>query len=372
MYADLDGATNGVSTNQLGVLWAWSASDPRIDYPSFASVTDLVLVGSTTPTNNLLRLTATIVNAPGGAWYRYRYPVAAGFEAFFEFRIDYHGGSGLAFVIQNFANTALGGGGPAMGYTFADCLAVEFDTYQSGASDYTNGNHVSVQTRGTTANNNSHAYSLGAASAPRNMSDNKSHFARISYQPGTLRVYLDDFSAPLVTASVDLQALLALTEGSAWLGFTAANGTLTSVQDTLDWTVSRTVPAGNDTNGNGLPDWWENWRYLGPTNGVALADGDRDGQSNLSEYLAGTDPANRDSCFHITGLSLVGTNQLRLSWSAVGAHKYQVQCLTNLLDGSGSNLGPVIVMPAGGESTTNCQLPCLTVPPCYFRLRLAP
>ncbi len=58
-----------------------------------------------------------------------------------------------------------------------------------------------------------------------------------------------------------------------------------------------------DTDGNGLPDWWE-FKYFGILTGTPpQADADRDGVSNLAEYLSGTNPTNASSYFHIVSLT---------------------------------------------------------------------
>ena len=49
-----------------------------------------------------------------------------------------------------------------------------------------------------------------------------------------------------------------------------------------DWT-------GVDSNGNGIPDWWE-WKYFGQIGIDLNADPDGDGWTNLQEYQNGTNP----------------------------------------------------------------------------------
>ena len=58
-------------------------------------------------------------------------------------------------------------------------------------------------------------------------------------------------------------------------------------------TIYKVAPP--DSDGDGLPDWWE-MAYFGSTTGAAAgADADADGANNLSEYLYGTDPLNAQS-----------------------------------------------------------------------------
>jgi len=49
-----------------------------------------------------------------------------------------------------------------------------------------------------------------------------------------------------------------------------------------------------DSNGNGIPDWWE-MKYFGNLIQTANGDYDGDGVDNLDEYLEGTDPTNPNS-----------------------------------------------------------------------------
>lgn len=69
-----------------------------------------------------------------------------------------------------------------------------------------------------------------------------------------------------------------------------------------------------DQDGDGIPTLWEEQHGLNPLYaGDASLDPDGDGMSNLQEYLAGTDPNNSASYFHITSIAPEG-NDLRITW----------------------------------------------------------
>jgi len=200
------------------------------------------------------------IDPPAGAvWLPQPMPVSSGFVLSFEFRMSEGAGwpdpdglqlgaDGLAFVIQNSAagSGALGRGAGGLGYMYiANSLAVELDTYRNaywyGDPD---GNHVSVQTRGTDFNVPHHVAfdhgsdglwleegwgrwvpaaadpSLKTVSVERKLNDGEIQQAQIVYNPGNLTMYLNNDR--LFSIGLDLATLLALQGGGdAYIGFTA-------------------------------------------------------------------------------------------------------------------------------------------------------
>lgn len=88
-----------------------------------------------------------------------------------------------------------------------------------------------------------------------------------------------------------------------------------------------------DADGNGLPDWWEQY-YFGHLTGTDPgADPDGDGASNLAEWLAGTDPTNSTSALRLTARAGEGTNSPVLEWPSAPGRFYRLLRSTNLITG---------------------------------------
>jgi len=87
-----------------------------------------------------------------------------------------------------------------------------------------------------------------------------------------------------------------------------------------------------DTDGDGLPDWWET-KYFGSATGAeAFDDWDSDGASNDAECQAGTDPRSQTSVFwlHITPIDPDTGGGVNLSWSSAPGRRYEIWKATDL------------------------------------------
>lgn len=225
-----------------------------IDFEGFSDIGSLSLVGSAHQEGDVLAVTEFAEHAKrgvpfeqerpqrGAAWFAEPQAVDKGFVTAFVFQFEMYSwftvGDGMAFVIQSGDPDALGVG---IGYDgMPNSVAVEFDTLKedwledprnnvAGAPDLL-GNHVSVQTRGRGPNDTHTDASLGWANLDGfYMADRAAHVALIVYEPGELRVFVDDFDQPALTVSIDLTETLQLDEGSkAYVGFTASSGPETS------------------------------------------------------------------------------------------------------------------------------------------------
>ena len=92
----------------------------------------------------------------------------------------------------------------------------------------------------------------------------------------------------------------------------------------------------SDADADGIPAYWEEQYFGGPTNANPDADEDLDGQNNYSEYIALTDPGDDDSVFRLS--TTVSNSVPTLSFPSYYARNYTLSFTTNLVSGVWSNL----------------------------------
>jgi hypothetical protein len=271
----------------------------------------------------ILRLNKANLNQHASAWFHVPQPLSTGFTTSFQFRISNTGiclgcpfpADGLAMVIQgdpaktaaigyigNGQNIAYGNNdvstasGP--GNAILNSLAVELDTHQNTDYSDPNGNHIAVQSCGpntsTTLSPNSadHNYQcrngqlakLALQSLPTgvSLSDGNIHTITVNYTPSTpqtggscasnLCVYLD--STLLLQTNLDITQLLNLQSTvsnsgtaatGAYIGFTAATGSLAQNNDIISWSFSQ-LPLAPITITQPLQPTTTNFNYTAALN----------------------------------------------------------------------------------------------------------
>jgi peptide-N4-(N-acetyl-beta-glucosaminyl)asparagine amidase len=246
-----------ISLVALLILLSSNAIQPAAAQNSLPSFN---LVGNAVMHADRLGLTVDQGLQTGAAWLLDKQQVQNGFEATFDWQITRgnprRGAEGFAFVIHNadgqpFPHILLGEGRHGLGYQgIPNSLAVEFDTVQTPPADFLgvgtlgdpNGNHISVQSRGTEPNNANTDFSLGYTTQTEPgiplFGDGSRHTTKLVYKPGNLAIFLDDMSKPLLNAAVDLGTALRLDEGKAWVGFTGATGRRTQAHDIYMFTFT--------------------------------------------------------------------------------------------------------------------------------------
>jgi hypothetical protein len=114
------------------------------------------------------------------------------------------------------------------------------------------------------------------------------------------------------------------------------------------------VPVGQDTDGDGMPDWWESRYGLNPYDPAdAGVDSDGDAQANLAEYLSGTDPTDPTSVLKVQGVSVQGTN-LIVVFPSVSGKRYQLEAADALPTTHWASVGGIVV---GTDRATTNQVP---------------
>jgi len=124
---------------------------------------------------------------------------------------------------------------------------------------------------------------------------------------------------------------------------------------------------GPDGDSDGLPDDFEALYGLDPSSDDAHQDPDGDGATNLSEYLAGTDPGDRASHFAFTLVQKVGED-FQLTWNAVVGKIYHVQTSDTLKEDSWMTVTTVVATGLS-ESWTDNELPA-PKPYKFYRITL--
>lgn len=117
--------------------------------------------------------------------------------------------------------------------------------------------------------------------------------------------------------------------------------------------LQRTV----DTDGNGLPDWWE-LEYFGQLTGTdPNADPDHDGMSNLEEFIAGTNPTNAASVLRLTSPSAANPSAIGVSWQSATGKYYWLERTTNLASGFSTVVATNISATAPTNTVTDTTAP---------------
>jgi uncharacterized repeat protein (TIGR01451 family) len=246
----------------------------------------------------VLRLTPNANFWSASAWFTAPQPVSSRFSTSFQFQLS-NGSTppadGIAFVIQNSPSGTLaldiGGTTDGCGLGFGEqmfengqgnctpgsggipnSVAVEFDTFQNTDINDVSNNHVAIQSCGASPNTVDSTCRLADNDLtklpnPINMADGNIHSATINYTPATTSGCGDGGTGPcpanidVILDGVDLfpggiafdMTTIGLTNGNAYVGFTAGTGGSYEDQDILSWTfTSITGQPMNPNNPNNL------------------------------------------------------------------------------------------------------------------------
>jgi large repetitive protein len=217
-------------------------------YPDFTAPfgPGLNLLGGAQIPASALQLTANGDEGfAGAAWYANQVDVQSFWESQFTYQVPASGGApeGLAFVIQGQSATADGEAGPNLGFAgITHSLAVEIGLTSTASDNDPAAPFISIQTGGAGQNSASFQDRIGAnTGSVSTIAGTGQHTITVLYAPpagtssGVLEVFLDDILQPVVVVTnLDLGTELGLTNGQAWVGLTAANGTTGLNTETAD------------------------------------------------------------------------------------------------------------------------------------------
>lgn len=113
--------------------------------------------------------------------------------------------------------------------------------------------------------------------------------------------------------------------------------------------------ASLDTDGDGLPDWWESLYFGNSTNTLAQAAA-ANGFSNLQCYRLGLNPLDPESTFKVQAGVQPLTGYPLITWNSVGGKTYAIEYADNLTGGGSSFVQALAVTEtnvAAGVQTTN-------------------
>lgn len=157
--------------------------------------------------------------------------------------------------------------------------------------------------------------------------------------------------------------------GYAWganVGWIALSETGVTVKTT-------SIAAGEDTDGDMIPDGWERTFANNITTlGGGGLDSDGDGESDVEEYAADTNPLNSSDRLRITllvpprQLVVAGPFVADLAWTSKPSRKYSIETNTSLLAMWDIAVSPII--PSAGATTT-AQFTDIAATKRFYRVR---
>ncbi|MEO6799735.1 MAG: PEP-CTERM sorting domain-containing protein [Rhodanobacter sp.] len=241
----------------LGIITIGAVHATVINYPNFNDTTGLTIVGDTSTAGApaVLRIVPAAIGQSGAAYSTT--PIALGtnatFSTQFQFRFTDTGGidpaDGITFVLAA-SPDGLGGAGGGLGYLgVPNSFAIEFDTYDNGASDGDSDNHIAFDTDGVLTDadlTNVYGISVcGFSGGAGCMSNGDIWTATINFDGSTnsLNVVVSDPAEMIAfnafSGTFNIASFLGT--NTAFVGFTGSTGSGFENEDILNWRFANTA-----------------------------------------------------------------------------------------------------------------------------------
>ncbi|AXC13689.1 T1SS secreted agglutinin RTX [Acidisarcina polymorpha] len=234
-YVGFTGGTGGLSASQKLTYWTYLAGAPPLpNYPAGFDRAGLTLNGSSALSGTALQLTNGGARETASAYFSTPVGITT-FTSDFGFQLTEALADGFTFVIQNQGLTALGdpGNGEDLGYGgIPTSVAIKFDIYNNaGEGSDSTGVYVNGATPALPA--------INLANGTLQLSSGHVIHAHITYDGTTLTWTLNDKTTNAVATNsraINIPDVVGST--TAYVGFTAASGGKTAIQNVLDWTLT--------------------------------------------------------------------------------------------------------------------------------------
>lgn len=147
----------------------------------------------------------------------------------------------------------------------------------------------------------------------------------------------------------------------------ASTGAVATPLHVLEFSVTPAVIP--DADSDGLPDAWETARFGGTASQTGTGDADGDGQTNLQEYVAGTNPASASDIFTLGGIRATGLGPaLEITLPGKSGRRYLLERSPALEPASWTQIGTFGPLTSDGPVTFTDAMP--PTPRSFYRARV--